>query len=304
MAQVRGVLSLGARPGDTAAVVSIPFLLALGSGAAHATWNALAKTPGRERAATWVALALSLVFAVFVAIVGLVVGDQPVTLALGHAPWVVVAGLGEAAYVYALGMAYARGDLGLTYAVSRATALVVVWPLSWLAFATAPSPLAALSTALVVAGTLLARRQGEGGARWHPGWTLLTGVAVAVYHTGYKGAVDGGASPVAAFVAALVLALPALFAVLGRDVRAQVPSLLRRPRLLVAGALCAASFLAMLVAMQGADSGRILGVRNSSVGFALLIALALGERPARTQWLGLAVLGLGIAGFGIDQSSL
>ncbi len=283
--------------------MSTPFLLALGSGAAHAAWNALAKTPGRERAATWVALALSFVVAVLVAVVGVIVGGAPVTLTWSHAPWVVMAGLGEAAYVYALGMAYARGDLALTYAVSRATALVVVWPLSWLAFSTAPTPLAVAATLLVVLGTLLARRQGDDGARWHPGWTLLTGVAVAVYHTGYKGAVDGGASPVAAFVAALLLALPALFAVLGGDVRAQVPALLRRPRLHVAGALCAGSFLAMLVAMQAADSGRILGVRNSSVGFALLIALALGERPGRRQWLGLAVLGLGIAGFGIDQST-
>jgi drug/metabolite transporter (DMT)-like permease len=278
--------------------VTSPFLLALASGAAHAAWNALAKTPGTERAATWVALAVS--FGVTVVVV--LAGGTPMP-APHQAPWLVLAGLGEAAYVFALGMAYARGDLALTYAVSRATALVVVWPLSFVAFATVPTVLAVVATVLVVLGTLLARRGDAAGARWHPGWTLATGAAVAVYHTGYKGAVDAGTAPATAFVAALALALPLLLAVLGPTVRAQVPALVTRPRMLAAGGLCAASFLAMLVAMQVADSGRILGVRNSSVGFALVIALVLGERPARRQWLGLVVLGTGITCFAIDQAT-
>jgi drug/metabolite transporter (DMT)-like permease len=275
--------------------VTSAFFLALGSGAAHAAWNAIAKSTGRERAATWTALAVAWVFAV------VVVGCLPERrLEAAHAPWVVLAGGGEALYVYALGMAYARGDLALTYSVSRAVALVVVWPLSWWAFGTMPSRWAVAATALVVLGTLLARRGTGGGAPWHAGWTLLTGVAVAAYHTGYKGAVDAGATPALAFAAALALALPVLVSVLGRDVRAQLPPALLSPRLWGAGLLCSTSFLAMLVAMQSAESGRILGVRNSSVAFAVLWAVVQGERPTRRQWLGLLVLGSGITVFGLD----
>ena len=67
--------------------------------------------------------------------------------------------------------------------------------------------------------------------------------------------------------------------------------------------LCAASFLLMLEALATSESGRILGVRNASVGFGLLFALLQGERLGRRQWLGLLVLFLGIALFGVEQSA-
>ncbi|MFO0594600.1 MAG: EamA family transporter [Myxococcaceae bacterium] len=275
------------------------FWLALISGFAHASWNALAKSPGKERAATLTALILSLVAAM-----GRWAFQPEAVLTTAHAPWVVMAGLGETTYVFALGMAYARGDLALTYTVSRAAALVFIWPLSWLFFHTTPSLLALGATGLVMVGIVLTRKPGASGApaRWHVGWTLLTGAAVAVYHTGYKGAVAGGATQVLAFIGAISLAVPLLLLLVGREVRAQIPSLVRQPRMLAAGILCAVSFLVMLEALAFAESGRILGVRNSSVGFALVFALLLGERLTRRQWLGVAVLFAGVALFGLEQA--
>jgi drug/metabolite transporter (DMT)-like permease len=274
------------------------FGLALVSGMAHALWNALAKSPGKERAATLAALLLALLAAIIRW--GLM---SDARLSLTHLPWVALAGMGEALYVFSLGMAYARGDLALTYTVSRATALAFIWPLSWLAFSSVPSPLAAFATVLVGAGIVFARKAGE-PAPWHLGWTLLTGASVALYHTGYKGAVAAGASQVLAFIGALSLAIPLLLLAVGAPVRAQVPGLLRQPRILAAGVLCAASFLLMLEALATADSGRILGVRNSSVGFALLLALAQGERLNPRQWVGVVVLFSGVAVFGVEQSRL
>ena len=272
------------------------FWLALVSGFAHALWNALAKTPGKERAATLTALILSLVAAILRALT-----TQGAHLEARHVPWLVLAGLGEATYVFALGMAYARGDLAITYTVSRAAALVFIWPLSLLAFHTVPSWLAAGATALVTLGIVLTRKPGSSTTSWHLGWTLLTGASVALYHTGYKGAVDSGATPVLAFVGAITLAVPILLVAVGRQVRAQIPSLLGEPRMLAAGLLCATSFLLMLEALTTAESGRILGVRNVSVGFALLFALVLGERLEKRQWLGIVVLFVGVAAFGLEQ---
>jgi uncharacterized membrane protein len=275
--------------------MSTAFFLALVSGFAHAAWNALAKTPGQERAATWATLALSWLVALgWWAFVGGSVDARAL-------PWVVVAGLGEAAYVFALGVAYAKGDLALTYTVSRAAALVFIWPLTWCAAGTVPGALALAATGVVVLGIVLARRDDTGDARWHPGWTLGTGAAVATYHTGYNGAVDEGAAPAAAFAVALGIALPLLLVLLGSAVRAQLPAQLRRPRIGLAGVLCASSFLLLLTALVDAESGRILGVRNASVGFALLFAMARGERLGRRQWLGLLVLFVGVALFGVDQ---
>jgi drug/metabolite transporter (DMT)-like permease len=272
------------------------FTLALLSGLAHALWNALAKTPGKERAATLTALILS-----YVAALVRWATMSGAHVELKHAPWIALAGLGEAAYVFSLGMAYARGDLALTYTVSRATALVFIWPLSLLAFHTLPSWLALAATALVTLGIVLTKKSATGPAKWHLGWTLATGASVALYHTGYKGAVAGGATQVLAFLGALSLAIPVLLFAVGSDVRAQMPPLFRQPRMLAAGVLCAASFLLMLEALASAESGRILGVRNSSVGFALVLALTMGERLNRRQWLGVAVLFGGVALFGLEQ---
>lgn len=285
---------MGAPIGSTGAVSA--FHLALLSGLAHAAWNALAKTPGRERAATLTALILSGAGAAAYWAV-----TRPGSLAPAHAPWIVMAGLGEALYVFSLGMAYARGDLGLTYAVSRAAALVFIWPFSWLAFATGRTAMALGATVLVMAGIVATKPRSTGASRLHLGWTLLTGAAVALYHTGYKGAVDGGAPRVLAFLGAVSISIPLLLVVVGRDVRGQVLPLVARPRMLAAGVLCTASFLLMLEALATAESGRILGVRNASVGFGLLFALLLGERLDRRQWLGLLVLFSGVALFGLEQ---
>jgi drug/metabolite transporter (DMT)-like permease len=273
-----------------------PFWLALVSGFAHASWNTLARSPGTERAATLTALMLSLLAAI---VRWLFLSGT--TLEVKHLPWVAMAGLGEASYVFALGMAYARGDLALTYTVSRATALVFIWPLSFIAFSTVPSWLAIGATTLVCLGILLTRKTNQGKTTWHLGWTLLTGASVAVYHTGYKGAVAGGATQTLAFIGAISIAVPVLLVAVGREVRAQIPSLVREPRMIAAGVLCAASFLLMLEALTFAESGRILGVRNASVGFALLFALWLGERLTPRQALGVAVLFAGVGLFGFEQ---
>jgi drug/metabolite transporter (DMT)-like permease len=50
-------------------------------------------------------------------------------------------------------------------------------------------------------------------------------------------------------------------------------------------------------ALSRADSGFVLGLRNSSVGFTVLIALLLGERPKGRQWLGLVAFGASVLAF-------
>jgi uncharacterized membrane protein len=274
--------------------VTSAFWLALFSGFLHALWNALAKSPGKERATTITALLLAFI----VALVRLAFVSNPV-LEPRHLPWVLLSGIGEAAYVYSLGMAYARGDLGLTYAVSRAAALVFIWPISSAISGTLPSTLALFATGLVALGIFFTRPANGAATQWHVGWTLATGAAVAAYHTGYKGAVSAGATQTLAFVVTLMFAVPLLTA--GREVRAQVPSLIKTPRMLLTGVLCAASFLLLLDALVTADSGRILGVRNASVGFAMVLAVMRGEKFSARQWGGVALLFIGVACFGVEQ---
>jgi drug/metabolite transporter (DMT)-like permease len=278
----------------------VPAALALISGLLHALWNALAKRTKKERGAVLAILALSWVFAAL----GLVIVPRA-AMPAEALPWALLAGLGEAAYVVSLGIAYARGDLALTYSLSRALALTAIWPLSALAFGTAPSSTAILATLLVAASMWLCRPVGTSdgsgvrSSRLSIPWTVATGLAVAVYHTGYKGAVLHGAEPVTSFVVALTVAVPLLSMTLGREARTEAKALARDPRSYLAGALSAASFVLMIFALELAESGRVLGIRNASVAFAVMLAFAMGERPSRRQWAGIAVMSAGIVLFAL-----
>lgn len=277
-------------------LAAVAVALALVSGLLHASWNALAKRTRLERGATLATLTIALLVGAIA--LGVLPWRAFPIAALG---WTVVAGLGEAAYVTALGIAYARGDLALTYAVTRASALVFVWPASFVAFGTVPAPLEIAATVLVALGVSLCRASTPGSGRVALGWALATGAAIAVYHTGYAGAVRAGADAVPAFVVAIAIAMPILWATIGGPARADAVKVIRTPVILAAGTLCAGSFILLVVALESASSGPMLGVRNASVGFAVLFALALGERPSRRQWGGIALLGVGIATFALAE---
>jgi drug/metabolite transporter (DMT)-like permease len=276
----------------------VPAALALISGLFHALWNALAKRTKKERGAVLAILTIGFV----TSSLGLFFVPE-VSLPWDALPWALLAGLGEAAYVVSLGMAYARGDLALTYALSRGLALTAIWPLSALAFGTIPSTTALAATALVALSTWLCRpapaTSPATGGRLSVPWTIATGLSVGVYHTGYKGAVLHGAEPVTSFSVALALAVPLLWLALGREARREAMELARDPRSYVAGVLSAASFVLMIFALQAAESGRVLGIRNASVAFAVVIAFAMGERPSRRQWAGIAVMSGGIVLFAL-----
>ncbi len=272
------------------------FTLALVSGFFHAAWNAIAHRQANERAAAVVSFTLAGV--VTLVGVALVPGQH---LPLAAWPHWLLAGLGEVAYVYCLGQAYQRGDLALTYTASRAFALVVIWPLSFVVFGSTPTATSVLATALVGLGIGLGRGGARHGSTVAWSWTLATGAAVGAYHTGYKGLVEAGATPLAAFGAAVVLAVPLLLLSVGPAVRRAALGLVWRPWLWVSGTLSAASFLLLVWALVTADSGRMLGVRNSSVGFALLFGLAQGERLDRRQWLGVLLLFAGVAAFALAE---
>ena len=97
-------------------------------------------------------------------------------------------------------------------------------------------------------------------------------------------------------------ALPLLWLALGDPVRAEARRLLRTPLVWVAGVLCASSFVLLILALEHAGSGPMLGVRNASVGFAVLFALALGERPSAREWVGIATLGAGVLLFAVAEA--
>jgi drug/metabolite transporter (DMT)-like permease len=66
-------------------------------------------------------------------------------------------------------------------------------------------------------------------------------------------------------------------------------------RRVAAGAVATASFLLFLDGLSLAGAGAALTLRNTSVVFAQLLALLLGERVPARQWIGAAFVAAGAA---------
>ncbi len=269
-----------------------PFLLVLFSAFLHALWNAALKQEEDTQAAAVAVLAIAAVTAA--AIVPLSRGPafpRPAGLA-----WAVAAGICEAGYFTTLALAFRRAPLGLAYTVARGGSIVVVWPASvlWLGETVTGRGLsgaAVLCTGIAAVG-LASRRLGASSG---VAWAGLSALCIATYHLCYKSALASAAQPAALFAASLGVALPINLSVLGRRGVGRVGTCLRdRPVGLVgAGIVAAASFLLLLVALEGAGAGAVVTLRNTSVVFAQALAWTIGERPGRLQVIGAVLVALG-----------
>jgi uncharacterized membrane protein len=292
-----------------------PIALAILSAVFHAGWNALAKSVHSARAATLLTLTFALPVAAATACLGGGFALPPKEI-WGY---LAMSGGGEVFYVITLGIALERGELGLTYGVSRATAMMLVWPFAMVFFGVSISLAGVIASLLVLFGIALCRPVKPSAslstvastpvATAEPvalsvaqrsiapkspmalSWTLLSGLGVAIYHTGYKGSVTHHFPPTTTFLWTLMVAVPCLWLLLGKSQLGEVKRLLGKHafRMMLSGTGAASSFLLALFALTTKHSGVVLGVRNSSVGFALLFALLLGERPTKRQYLGLAL---------------
>ncbi|MDY7226545.1 DMT family transporter [Hyalangium rubrum] len=204
--------------------------------------------------------------------------------------WCLVAGGCEGAYLFSLARSLRHAPLGLAYTVARGGALLLVWPVSVLWLGEALTPLT-VTGALVLGGGLvvtgLARPAGPAGRG--VAWAAVSAVCIAGYHVAYKLALGEGAQAPALFALALCVALPMLMLTrLGGEGRGAVLRQARRSPvlMLVTGGLCTLSFALMLVSLSRVGAGAVLTLRNTSIAFALVLAMLQGERPGHRQLSG------------------
>jgi drug/metabolite transporter (DMT)-like permease len=265
----------------------------------HALWNALLRVePDKDRGlvgAICVGSLLAAAIAVWRGLEGDVAFETP--WALGYT---IVAGLFEAVYFATLARALDRGRLGPVYTVSRGGAILVVWPLSIVLYHELVTWQSATGSAVVVAGLALSGlgvhgADRSGGGRSGIAWAAACAASIAGYHLAYKAALREGASGPAVF--GLSLGLSALISLvrLGRPGRAALVELLRirAPRVALMGILCGGSFLILMEALVRGGSGYVLTLRNTSVLFAAGLAFTIGERPARAELVGAALVATG-----------
>lgn len=240
------------------------------------------------------AVAIGSLLAGVIAAVRWATGEPPFSTAAA-AGYTIAAGLAEAVYFSTLARALTAGPLGAVYTVSRGGAVLVVWPLSIVWFGESVTWSSGTGSAIVLGGLVVSGLGAEvssSGARSGVAWAAVCAVSIAGYHLAYKAALSTGGNPSATFALSLGLAAAISAVRLGRPGRRALGQLLRHRTLRIGlmGAACGGSFLILMEALARGGSGYVLTLRNTSVLFATGFALAIGERPGRSDWIGAALV--------------
>lgn len=272
-------------------------LLVLGAAVCHSVWNLLVKSDARRLEIQSGALLVGVVLCSPVLLI------YPLT-AVSPAAWgaVLVSGLFEAGYVFALTAAYGAGDLSLVYPVARGTPPLFVVPLAIVLLGERPSWQGLVGIGLVVLGI----SAGHGGFAGGPArervnrralaLALLTGVFTAGYSLVNKVGVELAPVPLYAL---LVFAVDATLISLARWLGGGLVGAPVRDvpwgRTIVVGVLMMTAYLAVLAAMAQAPVSYVVAAREVSVVVAAVLgALVLRERHPAGRIAGAAVIFAGL----------
>jgi len=268
-------------------------LLVIISAFLHALWNAALKQQKDPETA-----------AVAILFISTILAAAAVPFASGPAfsdttgfLWSLGAGLCEGGYFVTLALAMSLSPMGIVYTISRGGSIVAVWPLSVLLLGE-PLTMPALAGAIVVLCGLILVGVDSGNRKASSRGLILAvlcALCISGYHLCYKCALSTGARPTAVFAAALGLALPINIGRFGRAGLSRVAAVLKQNPLGlgISGAICTASFLIFLIALERSGAGAVLTLRNTSVIFAVILAWRMGEEPGARQIAGTMAVAAG-----------
>ncbi len=272
-------------------------LLVLGAAVCHSAWNLLVKTDARRLEIQSGALVVGVVLCSPALLI------HPLT-EVSRSAWaaILLSGVFETAYVFALTAAYGAGDLSLVYPVARGTPPLLVVPLAVVLLGERPSAQGLAGIGLVVVGIYASHAGLVGGrpaARANGralGLALLTGVFTAGYSLVNK---LGVALVPVPLYALLVFAVDATLISLARWLRGGLAGTRVRDtpwgRTIVVGVLMMAAYLAVLAAMAQAPVSYVVAAREVSVVVtAALGALILHEPHSAARITGAAVIFAGL----------
>ncbi len=134
-----------------------------------------------------------------------------------------------------------------------------------------------------------------GSAPRRLGWSYACAVCIAGYHLCYRQALAHEANPSWLFSLSLILAIPIMLAVQGREQRLLLKGVLRQhwQLIIIGGAVCLISFLLYLLGLKTSGAGYALVIRNLSIIFAQFFAFFIGEKISLQQWIGAVLVAIG-----------
>jgi drug/metabolite transporter (DMT)-like permease len=220
----------------------------------------------------------------------------------GGAPFAVATVAIHAVYFWALGRAYAAGDLSLVYPVARGLGVALVPLLAFLFLDERLSGVGALGIALVVGGIAIQAGVGQRTVRAVParaaglGWAVLTGLTIAAYSVVDKAGV-ARVHPLA-YISLMGIGMSAVLA----------PFILRRQEALarewrtnaraiaVASTMNLTSYLLVLFAFRLSKAGYVVAAREISIVLSVVIgSVVFREGHVAPRLAGAAVVLGGVA---------
>jgi drug/metabolite transporter (DMT)-like permease len=267
-------------------VSSAALALTLAAAVLHAGWNVLLAGARDVRAATTVALGLSVLLFAPVAAATWRVEAAAV-------PWIAASAALELAYFVLLTRAYARSDVSLVYPIARGSAPVLVLAAS-VVMGTSLGVAQAAGVLLVGGGVVLVR----GVSRPVDQRGVALAVAIGATIAGYT-LVDKQGLQHAAVLPYLELVLaPVAAAVLLVEARSRRLAAVRAAaggRTIVAALASFGAYALVLAALTRAPAAAVAAVRETSIVFAVgLSALLLRERVDAARALGAALVVAGV----------
>ena len=272
----------------------IVFCAVLSAALLHAGWNAVVEV-GVDRFSS--VLLLALVQAA-IALPLLPFVTRPASEAW---PWIIASAVLHTGYKISLIRAYAHGDLSQVYPLARGAAPLIVAIVSGPLLGELPAPTAAMAVLAIASGVFL--MSFKGGAylgRMSP-ITLAYALATAGFTASYT-LVDGigarAAQSASGFILWMVLGDAFGMLIFAFVVRgwAALPALASAWKVgFVAGAMSLGSYWIAVWAFTKAPIALVAALRETSVLFAMLIAvLFLKETSTHWRWAAAGTIGIGV----------
>lgn len=264
-------------------MISVAVSLAALSALLHAIWNVRLKKAADQA-----------VFGVAVAAVaccmGLLAGGAWFSSLAKSNVWLLtaLAGVASGAALATISQAYRHpGEVGATFAVSRAGFLVLLWPASMLLLGE-PADGTDFAGAALVCVSILMMTVHSTGMKFGKStkWALLSAVCIVAHHLLYKAAISRGGHPLA------VLGLSDIFRVaiacwlIGENRGVRLRSVWRNDSraVIITGLVSFASFGLFLWALQFDGAARLGTVRNLSIMFTAILGQWMGDRLSARSW--------------------
>ncbi len=273
----------------------IVFLAVLVAAVMHAGWNAVVKV-GLDRTSS--ILLLSLVQS-GLALLLMPFFPQPAAAAW---PWLAASALLHTGYKLFLIRAYEHGDLSQVYPLARGAAPLMVAVVGALVLGELMTPIKALAVIAIALGVVVMSLKGSADLGRLPGKALGYALATSIFIAAYS-LVDGVGARVALTASGFVLWMFVLdglvmlaygFATRGKSALARLVPAWREG--VLAGALSLGAYWIVVWAFTQAPIALVVALRETSVLFAMLIAVfMLREKAGRWRWAAAALIVGGVA---------